>query len=64
MRRELKTKIFLRVWLAKLSGASKHHLQRHLNFLGLKLNSLEDWFEKPLCYNVSVWAKGLYMLTK
>jgi transposase-like protein len=44
---------FLRQWLAKFRGISKHHLQKYLNFLALKLNSSEDWFEKLLCYNVS-----------
>ncbi|WP_094192396.1 IS1595 family transposase [Haloparvum sedimenti] len=44
---------FLRQWLAKFRGVSKHHLQKYLNFLALKLNSPEDWFEKLLCYNVS-----------
>ena len=44
---------FLRQWLAKFRGVSKHHLQKYLNFLALKLNSSEDWFEKVLCYNVS-----------
>jgi transposase-like protein len=44
---------FLRQWLAKFRGVSKHHLQKYLNFLALKLNSRENWFEKLLCYNVS-----------
>jgi len=43
---------FLRQWLAKFRGVSKHHLQKYLNFLALKLNSRENWFEKLLCYNV------------
>jgi len=30
-----------------------YHLQKYLDFLVLKLNSLNDWFEKLLCYNVS-----------
>jgi len=30
---------FLRQWLAKFRGVSKHHLQKYLNFLALKLNS-------------------------
>jgi len=42
---------FLRQWLAKFRGVSKHHLQKYLDFLTLKLNSPEDWFEK--LYNVS-----------
>ncbi|PSQ16871.1 IS1595 family transposase, partial [Halobacteriales archaeon QS_8_69_26] len=29
------------------------HLQKYLDFLALKLNSSEDWFEKLLRYNVS-----------
>jgi transposase-like protein len=44
---------FLRQWLAKFRGVSKHHLQKYLNFLALKLNSSTDWFEKLLCYDVS-----------
>ena len=44
---------FLRQWLAKFRGVSKHHLQKYLGFLGLKLNSLNDWFEKLLCYDMS-----------
>ena len=44
---------FLRQWLAKFRGVSKHHLQKYLNFLALKLNSSENWFKKLLCYNVS-----------
>jgi hypothetical protein len=32
---------------------SCNHLQNHLNFLTLKLNSPDDWFEKLLCYSVS-----------
>ncbi|KMT45621.1 hypothetical protein EL22_28900 [Halostagnicola sp. A56] len=43
---------FLRRWLAKFRGVLKHHLQGYLNFLGLKLNSPDDWFEKQVCYNV------------
>jgi len=30
---------FLRQWLAKFRGVSKHHLQKYLGFLALKLNS-------------------------
>jgi len=44
---------FLRQWLAKFRDVSEHHLQKYLNFLALKLNSRENWFEKLLCYNVS-----------
>ncbi|AEN06414.1 hypothetical protein Halar_2776 [halophilic archaeon DL31] len=44
---------FLRQWLAKFRGVSKHHLQKYLRFLALKRNSPDDWFEKLLCYNVS-----------
>jgi len=43
----------LRQWLAKFRGVSKHHLQKYLGFLALKLNSPDNWFEKLLCYNVS-----------
>ena len=44
---------FLRQWLGKFRGVSKHHLQKYLGLLGLKLNSPNDWFEKLLCYDVS-----------
>ena len=44
---------FLRQWLAKFRGVSKHHLQKYLCLLALKPNSPNDWFEKLLCYNVS-----------
>jgi transposase-like protein len=44
---------FLRQWLAKFRGVSKYHLQKYLDFLALKLNSPNDWFEKLLRYNVS-----------
>jgi hypothetical protein len=44
---------FLRQWLAKFRGVSKHHFHKYLNFLALKLNSPTDWFEKLLCYDVS-----------
>jgi transposase-like protein len=44
---------FLRQWLEKFHGVSKHHLQKYLDFLALKLNSPEDWFEKPLYCDVS-----------
>lgn len=44
---------FLRQWLAKFRGVSKHHLQKYLNFLALKLNSPRDWFQKLLCYDTS-----------
>jgi len=43
----------LRQWLGKFRGVSKHHLQKYLNFLSLKLNSPTDWFKKLLCYDVS-----------
>ena len=42
-----------RQWLGKFRGVSKHHLQKYLDFLALKLNFPEEWFEKLLCYNVS-----------
>jgi hypothetical protein len=44
---------FLRQWLAKFRGVSKHHLQKYFGFLELKLNSPNDWFEKLLCYDLS-----------
>ena len=43
---------FLCQWLAKFRGVSKRHLQKYLGFLGLKLNSPDDWFEKLLYCNV------------
>ena len=43
----------LRQWLGKFRSVSKHHLQKYLDFLALKLNFPEEWFEKLLCYNVS-----------
>ena len=44
---------FLRQWLAKFRGVSKHHLQGYLNFLGLLLNDDTDWFSKSLSYELS-----------
>ncbi len=44
---------FLRQSLAKFRGVPKHHLQKYLSILRLKVNSPDDWFEKLLCYNVS-----------
>jgi hypothetical protein len=44
---------FFRQWLAKFHGVSKHHLQKYLGFLELKLNSPDVWFEKLLCYDAS-----------
>ena len=44
---------FLRNWLRRFRGVSKHHLQKYLDFLALKLNFPDEWFEKLLCYNVS-----------
>lgn len=44
---------FLRQWLAKFRGVSKRHLQKYLDFLALRLNSRENWFEKILCYDLS-----------
>jgi len=44
---------FLRQWPSKFRDASKHYLQKNLNFLALKLNSSENWFEKFLYDNVS-----------
>jgi transposase-like protein len=40
---------FLRQWLAKFRGVSKHRLQGYLNFLGLLLNDSAAWFSKILC---------------
>jgi hypothetical protein len=45
---------FLRQWLAKFRGVTKHHLQKCLNFLALKLNSADDWLEELLCYHASL----------
>lgn len=44
---------FLRQWLAKFRGVSKHHLQGYLNFLALLLNDDTDWFSKILSYESS-----------
>ena len=33
---------FLRQWLAEFRGVSKHHLQKYVGFLALKLNSLAE----------------------
>lgn len=33
---------FLRQWLAKFQGVSKHHLQKYIDFLTLKLTSPDD----------------------
>ncbi len=44
---------FFRKLLAKFREVSKHHILKYLNFLSLKLNSPENWFEKHLCWNVS-----------
>ena len=39
---------FLRQWLGKFRGVSKHHLQGYLDFLGLRLNAATDWFRMLL----------------
>ena len=39
---------FVRQWLGKFRGVSKHHLQGYLDFLGLQLNAAEDWFKMLL----------------
>jgi hypothetical protein len=41
---------FLRNWLGRLRGVSKHYLQGYLNFLSLTLNT-DCWFEKILSTN-------------
>jgi len=38
---------FLRNWLQRFRGVSKHHLQGYLNFFGPTLNT-DRWFEKIL----------------
>ncbi|MEF8824752.1 MAG: IS1595 family transposase, partial [Halapricum sp.] len=38
---------FLRNWLRRFRGVSKHHLQGYLNFLGWILNT-DNWFEQIL----------------
>ena len=38
---------FLRNWLRRFRGVSKHHLQGYLNFFSLTLNT-DSWFEKIL----------------
>lgn len=44
---------FLRQWLAKCRGVSKHHLQGYLRFLALLLNDDTNWFSKILSYDSS-----------
>ena len=39
---------FVRQWLGKFRGVSKHYLQGYLDFLGLQLNAAKDWFRKLL----------------
>ena len=39
---------FLRQWLAKFRGVSKHHLQGYLDFLALQLNAATGWFSALL----------------
>ena len=39
---------FVRQWLGKFRGVSKHHLQGYLDFLALLLNSTTDWFSSLL----------------
>ena len=39
---------FVRQWLGKSRGVSKHHLQSYLDFLGLQPNAVEDWFKMLL----------------
>jgi hypothetical protein len=39
---------FVRQWLGKFRGVSKHHLQGYLDFLALLLNSRTDWFSSLL----------------
>jgi len=48
---------YLRQWLVKFRGVSKHHFQGYLDFLALKLNSPTDWVrETPVlqCIGMSV----------
>jgi len=44
---------FLRQWLAKFKGVSKHQLQEYLNLLSLLLNDNTDWFSTILSYKSS-----------
>lgn len=39
---------FVRQWLGKFRGVSKHHLQGYLDFFSLLLNSATDWFSSLL----------------
>lgn len=44
---------FVRQWLGKFRGVSKHYLQGYLDFLALLLNDDTDWFSKLLSYESS-----------
>ena len=46
---------FLRNWLQRFRGVSKHHLQGYLDFLNLTLNT-DQWFEKILSTDFYRWA--------
>ena len=39
---------FVRQWLGKFRGVSKHYLQGYLDFFGLQLNATEDWLRMLL----------------
>jgi len=49
---------FLRQWLAKFRGVSKHHLQKYLGFLALKLNSPDNWFETAVLQCIEMSETG------
>jgi transposase-like protein len=44
---------FIRQWLAKFRGVSKHYLQGYLDFLSLLQNETRDWFDAILSYDSS-----------
>ena len=44
---------FIRQWLARFRGVSKHYLQGYLDFLSLRQNGPGDWFDAILSYDSS-----------
>jgi len=44
---------FIRQWLARFRGVSKHYLQGYLDFLSLLQNETSDWFDAILSYDSS-----------
>lgn len=52
---------FLREWLGKFRGVSKHHLQGYLDFLSLRLN-VDNWFEQLLSGESYTYGKICYRM--